>query len=326
MKKEEKHKLIVIGNGLDLSHLLKTSYLHFIKHVIFTHNEKRTVYNDLISVSGEYYFDDFDDFKYRYIDLEKKEKLRFENQFFRDLIIELSDNNYNWVDIETFYFKKLLEYRESLKMTNKLNQDFENLKKHLENYLYEITEKNDFTYNPLLINLFIKGGPSHIYFLNFNYTNTLDLYINTLEKIEKKNCSVNHIHGKIKESSNSPIFGYGNENEHYKSLLSLDEEYIRFIKSQEYSLTNNYKNLISYLDNNQNIDVCFIGHSCGESDRTILNLIVEHENIKSIEISYYPDSSNFRKTHANLTKAFSTDKFKTKTKSFPDSNIIPQTE
>jgi hypothetical protein len=48
--------------------------------------------------------------------------------------------------------------------------------------------------------------------LNFNYTNTTDHYRNPAPIIiQPESVIINHIHGKIKSTKNSMIFGFGDE-------------------------------------------------------------------------------------------------------------------
>ncbi len=124
--------------------------------------------------------------------------------------------------------------------------------------------------------------PNKIMLLNFNYTTTADAYL------PKADCfTVNHIHGKLSEPE-SVIFGYGDElDESYKKLLKLDEnEYLRNIKSIRYLESDNYRKMLSFIESAP-YQVCIMGHSCGNSDRTLLNTLFEHKNCASIKPFYY---------------------------------------
>ena len=118
--------------------------------------------------------------------------------------------------------------------------------------------------------------------LTFNYTNTADLY-----QKHVNNCTVNHIHGTLSDP-NSVIFGYGDElDEHYKSIVNKnDNEYLRNIKSIKYLEAQNYRDLLKFIETSP-YQVLIMGHSCGNSDRTLLNTLFEHKNCISIKPFYY---------------------------------------
>lgn len=48
----------------------------------------------------------------------------------------------------------------------------------------------------------------------------------------------------------------------------------------------NYKQVLSFI-NSDKYQVIILGHSCGNSDRTLLNTLFEHENCVSIKPYYY---------------------------------------
>lgn len=124
--------------------------------------------------------------------------------------------------------------------------------------------------------------PDKIMLLNFNYTNTADLYLPPID-----NFSVNHIHGTI-SNPKSVIFGYGDEHDdEYEPLMKKnDNEYLRHIKSFHYLESSNYRNMLGFIEEAP-FQICIMGHSCGISDRTLLNTLFEHPNCVSIKPYYY---------------------------------------
>ena len=125
--------------------------------------------------------------------------------------------------------------------------------------------------------------PEQILFLSFNYTD--------IEKIYRKNKvkqEAIHIHGELGNSKNPIIFGYGDElEENYSKLENLrDNDYLENIKSIRYLETDNYKRMLSFIDSDK-YQIIILGHSCGNSDRTLLNTLFEHENCVSIKPYYY---------------------------------------
>lgn len=124
--------------------------------------------------------------------------------------------------------------------------------------------------------------PNHIMLLNFNYTHTADLYC-------KKGYifTVNQIHGDL-NNPKSIIFGYGDElDDNYKSIVDKNEnKFLGNIKSIKYLEADNYRKMLSFIES-EPYQILIMGHSCGNSDRTLLNTLFEHKNCVSIKPYYY---------------------------------------
>ncbi len=145
--------------------------------------------------------------------------------------------------------------------------------------------------------------PDQILFLNFNYTSTVDLYIPQGSEFK-----VNHIHGELGNDKNPIIFGYGDElDDDYKAIAKLnDNDYLKNIKSIRYLETDNYRKLLSFIDSAP-FQIYIMGHSCGISDRTLLNTLFEHKNCVSIKPFYYqkPDGTdNYIEIVQNISRNF----------------------
>lgn len=304
--------LVIIGNGFDLAHGYKTSYEHFVDHLIknkadtklFKHNF-RNQFPDLVSI--------------------KTKITRFSNPsiirdyFNNDLLCSLLSNIRlrNWGDIEETYYeilnniainsKKPETTKESTSIAlEKLNNDFKELQDELEEYLAKETKEEH------IIEDFWNGISSNDRYwciLNFNYTNTLHNYnLGNAKKI--------HIHGKIGDEDNSIIFGYAPTEVESRNLSTLhnNHEFLRYIKMQMYKLRPAEKTFNEFLDSNDSditmtgIRVKIIGHSCGLSDRQILHTIFTHKDVRSIQLYYYPNSENFRQTQANIYNIIGSDK------------------
>jgi len=123
------------------------------------------------------------------------------------------------------------------------------------------------------------------YFLNFNYTDTLLKYFEVLNINENQ---INHLHGRLRVELNPLNFGFGDEMDKMYSKIEdkNDNEYLKNIKSFQYLNTPNYKNLMDFIDG-EIFQVIIMGHSCGLSDRTLLNTIFEHNNCRSIKVFYH---------------------------------------
>ncbi len=177
-------------------------------------------------------------------------------------------------------------------------QDDEN---EIKNYEYKIQSKEAF--KPIIFDSLI---------LSFNYTPTVfsyNYYIN--RDFGKDICSYNYIHGELKSSENKMNFGFGDEIDNsYKEIENIgDNEYLKNFKSFQYSNTQNYDNLLRYIDS-EKYQVYILGHSCGLSDRLLLNTIFEHENCRSIKVFFHESHSkdNYTDIIQNISRHFSNKK------------------
>jgi len=144
-----------------------------------------------------------------------------------------------------------------------------------------------------------ESNPKAIMLLNFNYTNTPEKYVT-----EPSKAKVNYIHGKL-DNPEYVIFGYGDElDENYKRLQELNEnEVLRHIKSIRYLESDNYRKMLEFIESAP-FQVCIMGHSCGNSDRTLLNTLFEHKNCVSIK-PYYHQISNEQDNYIELVQNIS---------------------
>jgi len=144
----------------------------------------------------------------------------------------------------------------------------------------------------------------NILFLNFNYTKTESKY-NEYEDVETQTI---HIHGELNNPNNPVIFGYGDEiGKEYEEIKNLnDNNFFENIKSKRYSDTSNYKRLMDYIDSDK-YQIFLFGHSCGLSDRTLLNKLFEHENCVSIKPFYHikkDGTDNYHDIVRNISRHF----------------------
>lgn len=310
------NRLIIIGNGFDLAHGMKTSFKDFITDY----------YNNAINIFFEkdIYKDSLLELEFKHTNgfwanrlkvnldetFEAFEKIKGNRNIKTTTLsvllrnIKSKMNSSNWVDVELEYFNLLKSTTNSARRevrVNDLNIQFDFLKKKLVEYLQRQEEKHSkktFNFAPFidcftqdilaedLVSLNNNILPDSLYFLNFNYTNTLLPYFGKCGKIY--NSELNHIHGSLDNTCGEPIFGFGDEFDKNYLLFEdlIDNDYYRHIKSFEYSKTRNYFNLLSFLESNP-FQVHIYGHSCGLSDRTMLNSIFESKNCRSIKIFYH---------------------------------------
>jgi len=337
------NRLVLLGNGFDLSHNMKTRYndflFYYLKKILDSffsylfYEGKLIELHSKSSITGVPKMETLDDL----ISILKKLKtkrdsnisIEYMSHFFQE-IIEVYDHE-KWVDLENHYFSYLLRMSNAssnlIEDLSKLNQDFEHLKTELENYLREevvISDKPihnpskfDFLLEDIPHDQLIDSNPfyptyiENIYVLNFNYTPTFNVYAKHLNI--KKNTTINFIHGELNNPDNPIIFGFGDEhNEEYKKFENKKENQLfEHIKSFKYLRTSNYQDLVRFIDSNE-FQVCIMGHSCGLSDRTMLKEIFEHENCKSILINYHkrgtvPNENDYTERTYEISRHF-TDK------------------
>lgn len=358
------NRLILIGNGFDCAHNLKTKYENFIywywkrvvahmltKSIDTYEDELCKVTNHELDYWGKYYLfhseEEKDIYKF-FINKEGDIDIEFSPLFER---INKSVQTKGWVDIENEYYDLLKEYAfvDNINKVKELNAHLQYLKERLIEYLTYIDKQEvsinenikNKIYAPIkldemsiasrnileeCVSSWIKQDdylvktkirlyglkeedfdkdiisfrenfntgkvpfisipyqfllPDEVVLLTFNYTHTAKLYRNKVLSI------INHIHGRIDDPS-SVIFGYGDElDENYKTLQNKnDNNYLNNNKSIKYLEGESYRKLRSFIES-QPYQVVIMGHSCGNSDRTLLNTIFEHPNCISIKPYYY---------------------------------------
>ena len=139
--------------------------------------------------------------------------------------------------------------------------------------------------------------------LNFNYTQTA-------EKLYAENCfnEIINIHGELNNENNPIIFGYGDEldNDYERIERLQNNDFLENIKSIRYHKTKNYRSLLEFIALGP-YQVFIMGHSCGNSDRTLLNTLFEHDNCLSIKVFYrqYKDwTDNYIDLIKNISRNF----------------------
>jgi len=174
------NRLILVGNGFDLAHNLKTTYCDFIKNYIkFLINNfiKNDSYEDvLIKISYEYPIKLFQN----NVEINSENAITFlkslrvgsysnhinvkvKSIFFEKSLLKLE--NIKWVDLEDDYFNELLACKIQMdfdfEKVKKLNNEFDFLRKELEKYLIKVQKENEQPFSIEISNLFcekIKGG------------------------------------------------------------------------------------------------------------------------------------------------------------------------
>lgn len=148
--------------------------------------------------------------------------------------------------------------------------------------------------------------PNRLMLLNFNYTSTADLYIPQSYDYGNR-FIINHIHGDLKDPT-SIVFGYGDElDDRYSNLVKLNNnDFLQNVKSIKYLEADNYRKMLAFIDSAP-YQIYIMGHSCGNSDRTLLNTLFEHKNCISIKPFYYQKedgSDNYLEIVQNISRSF----------------------
>lgn len=234
-----------------------------------------------------------------------------------------------WVDIENAYYSLLIEVKMSIDK-GFIHPDYKTLNKHLDilksqliQYLKFESEKKipvikeikekifcpikerelSVVYKTSVDKSILKGKrPSSIMLLNFNYTKTPEQYVSNSSKVK-----INYIHGQL-DYPESVIFGYGDElDSSYQKLKNLNNnECLRHIKSIRYLESDNYRRMLEFIESAP-FQIIIMGHSCGNSDRTLLNRLFEHRNCVSIKPYYYinnEEKDNYIDMVQNISRNF----------------------
>ena len=337
------NRIILIGNGFDLAQDLKTSYKDFIddywnkksdkiiqmyKHHIALHHGaiplKPYEDNDIVVeltdngsfhdniANGDTGFERFRFLISRFRNMKDNDNLNIKNIFLSTIT---NRQLYYWVDIEEEYYKslKICLDTEDPRSIKALNKEFDSLQIALEEYLkgqININKQKAETiyqkiYYPLTLgNKWIGDGRyEHLLFLNFNYTNNIKL-----NRSLHNSSKLIHIHGELNNQENPMIFGYGDElDEKYRLIEQLnDNEYLKNMKSIKYLQARKYRELLDFIDSDD-YQIFIMGHSCGVSDRTLLNKLFEHKNCKSIKPFYHhkeDGTDNYTDITINISRNF----------------------
>lgn len=327
------NRLVIIGNGFDLAHKMKTSYKDFILDFLKEGLQKLTEENPelklplvnfkenitgyIIAYSGkinEWGIEDLIKFTYS-SNTPYQYSINIKSEFLSNLLKNIRD--YNWVDIENEYYKQLCEYAKEKEddKIDKLNKDLKEIQGALVSYLSkeERRYRNEYTvYGKIFAkqvtqNLNTRKDvlPESILFLNFNYTSTIRYYIQKVQKIVS-NTKVINIHGEINKRDNAVIFGYGDEEDVNFNILENNDRYLEFVKTYHYLRNSKYQELLAFLDSDD-YEVMVIGHSCGLSDKTLLSEVFNNERCKSIKLLTYntkPGSTFCIENSDYITKSY----------------------
>lgn len=310
------HNLLIIGNGFDLAHDLPTNYPRFIEYMIEEIIKDSQKYKEIVQITPSV-INSVEAFNNNF---KIMHHMNFKNIFFKTLYENYKTNN--WSDIESLYYEELsaiAKNNSKYQSPKQLNDEFEQIKICLESYLSLDINKNKSKLDAL--SYFInKLNSNNTLLLNFNYTNTVRDYI------EGMNHRMIHIHGHLNSKINPIIFGYAAFDSEARNLIEKNEnEYLRNIKKNCYKRADNESLVRDYLEGTKEIDVSIIGHSCGISDKLILQQIFIHKNIRSIRILYHNNYESYFQTQVNIDRIINDDILFKKLKNFDKRLKFPST-
>jgi len=345
------HKLIIIGNGFDLAHGYDTTfedflYWHFTNNVLKTGNSKLvSIDHDGLEMVASKSYDNFKELWKIITNLHGERNLLKYTHSHALLKHVLNKKGRFWVDFEHAYFDLLKGflptnnkvYPNKLDWINQLNGELRYTTNELHRYIASMDQPEQAL--PKFTEIFKpkKYSNSSTVILNFNYTRTLDTY---MIELERENVSKIDIHGsahgskilgdgKIDPEADNPIvFGYGDElDESFQEMEDqLIDEYFEHIKKYKYFLSPNYRELLTFIEGSE-YDVHIIGHSCGLTDRTLLNSIFENDHCKNIVIHHYRKRQAFINDTYSISRIFKNkQKMLDKIVSYDPNNECPQTK
>lgn len=250
---------------------------------------------------------------------------------FKSMIDQYSMNN--WVDIEHLYFKRLVEahkYSKDHRVSGgnpdysriiNLNDQLAEIQKELSIFLNE--EMKNFNkvaavesmrvlheqISPInlkstdtddLIRLLSDDVTTYI---SFNYTPVISTILFELRKFIKYRFIA--IHGTISIADYPMIFGYGDDTTPEFEQFELDTEDHALInmKTSKYPLNGQYQNVLEVLESGE-YEVYIVGHSCGISDRTLLQTIFENPNCTQIHVYHFKGLEEFSKKAMAIQRNF----------------------
>lgn len=335
-------RIIIIGNGFDLAHGLKTSYADLMKFIKEETNPQTKRVGDCGLIHHRFKEKDnpFIGFKPNGYDFDYSTCKNNKSYYFQSLF-----NNYNekqkWSDLETLYFDLIkpspLPKPYNQKSVEIINNEFKYLKELLEYYLStqierRIADNYDFFRGDLLKKSSDKDDEI-IGIINFNYTTKLLwLYIHTLNygssvKYLHPEFRLINIHGQLENKENPIILGYGDDNSsEYKQILNQGKnDLLVNFKTFQYLRNSSYTNVLSMLNSFDDIKIEIIGHSCGLTDKTLLRTIFEHKNVIKIEYRYYSDEKYYFDNLYNMSRIFTeTSLMRQKLVDYSNTREIPQ--
>lgn len=263
-----KNKMYIIGNGFDLYHGVKSRYSDFEKYIQYYDNQLYNQLNDLFDSKSLWsYFE------------ETLAKIDLDSIIDEVDCFLVSYDSESWGDSSHHDYSKEIDQIVSLVTVE--------LKIHFTNWINGV----------VIPNIPVLNLDKEAIFLNFNYTETLELAY----QIPAGN--INYIHNKVKEKSSELILGHGWDPKKYSTYASLNDENtdVRIAEGNmilDRYFVETYKNTASLIVDNQSFfndlnqiqEIYVFGHSMSSVDIDYFKIIKSKiYPTAKWKVSYYGD-------------------------------------
>lgn len=295
--------LLVIGNGFDLAHGLKTSYSDFLNiclgdETIYNFSEEEKELVNLIHSKDETFKNKMQNNPWVQFFLKRKDEIGknwvdFEREIKRvcEIVSSEKDNakhfHYNLYLLKDRNGNYLFEKNYSVVDRDYMKSTLTELIEMLNFYLCQLeTLSINFYYQQI-----IDFGPTHV--INFNYTSTF-------LKNYCSNAEIDFVHGRTGNDKNSIVLGFDT-----LESLEKDVEFAEFLKY--FQMVNNDIEMKIHLNSKLNeIHAIVFGHSLDKTDEDIIKDIID--NSSRVTLIYYSDGHKVQMIK-NLIKIYGKNKF-----------------
>ena len=350
------NRLVIVGNGFDLAMGCPTRVEDFLLWLLKKYFKKITsrermdflFFQHKEFINKAIYHKEYKD------SILASTDFRYVKESLSQNVFEITDpllseifklgNQSGWYDIEATYFDLIIKESKwkntAVEKILSINKSLENLIKELQSYLVDLEKEFSINVNDELLlklnrfkerNEFIQIHNSELkelVFVNFNYTSILDQALSKIRGLN--NSSVFYIHGKLStQGEHLPMLvGYGDDQS--EEFQQLDEfrnsELLKYIKPFHYSRNSVVSQILDICES-EPFTLYIVGHSCSDTDKTILKSIVNHANCAKVKVWHKGTQEDFFKRNIAVSRFF-IDKEMRLSKILPyhESDCLPQLE
>ena len=346
--------IVILGNGFDLAHGLKTKYGHFLE---YCKEKYPTTKNVGVDNSKNFLFENIWVKHFLNKTLEGDKWIDLENEIY-NVIVNLN---------KLSYFKNNASYEKYSNMVFRVSKDymnfnFDEIKRHFENpesvfarncyninvkdfisFLYE--QLRDFVdeFEKYLIEeintkeiskryIFPIKKQGHLRIISFNYTNTFERLYDSKSIYADDKPKYVYIHGKICDSNNSELV-LGTKTFDNEQVFVEFNIFKKHNQRHRYGTIDSYQELLKELkDKRKIIKPTFhvIGHSLDNADHNILRHIFRAKEDSIIKI-YYHNQEALKRMQDNIDLIIGEDEVIEKVKFIKQDDLkrgilIPQEE